>query len=81
MLYTINAKTKATSFDKHDPEHIPMARNQFGDATPGYLRGWIEPNYQVPAIDYYNSNNPNHIPIGNMMEWAVPVEIQLKLRG
>lgn len=46
-----------------------------------YLRGDLAPNYPVPAIDYYNSANPDHIPIGNMMELAYPVELQLALRA
>lgn len=50
MIYTINVKTKETTFDRNHPDHVPMARNQFGDATPGYLRAWIEPNYPMPAI-------------------------------
>ena len=45
-MITINVKTKDVSghWDQ------PMARNSFGDATPGYIRGHIKPNYPMPAI-------------------------------
>lgn len=46
-MLTIDVKTKAVSgWDRRSP----MARNKFGDATPGYVRGWIEPHYPVPSI-------------------------------
>ena len=45
-----------------------------------YLKGNRPPNYPVPAIDYYNSANPQHIPIGNLMEWSIPLDIQLRFR-
>ena len=45
-----------------------------------YEFGLLKPNYPVPAIDYYNSSNPDHIPIGNVMEWSIPVDVQLKHR-
>lgn len=46
-MITINARTKAVQgWDRN----APMARNHFGDATPGYVRGQIKPNYPVPAI-------------------------------
>ena len=45
-MLTINVKTKAiTGWDRRNP----MARNSFGDATPGYVRGHIPPNYPVPV--------------------------------
>lgn len=45
-----------------------------------YLEGKEDAHYQVPAIDYYNSPDPNHLPIGNIMEWSIPVAVQLKFR-
>lgn len=44
-MLTINVKTKAVSGWNR---RKPMARNRFGDATPGYVRGHIKPNYPMP---------------------------------
>lgn len=49
-MITINAQTKATSGTR---EHEPQVFSKwFPDMniTPGYIRGWVEPNFQVPAI-------------------------------
>jgi hypothetical protein len=80
-MITINARTKATTnTDEHEPQvyskHWPGL-----NITPGYIRGWCKPNYPTPAVDYYNSNNPSHLPIGYMMEWSIPVDIQLRFRA
>lgn len=46
-MITINVQTKAVTLDRDTPI---MARNQFGNATYGYVRGHLPPNYPVPAI-------------------------------
>jgi len=49
-MITINVRTKAIRLD---PDTPVMATNQFGNATYGYIRGWLKPNYPVPAIQYF----------------------------
>lgn len=46
-----------------------------------YAIGKELPNYPMPAIDYYNSNHPIHLAIGSLMEWTIPVDVQLLHRG
>lgn len=50
MTLTIDVKTKAV-LNRH--EHTPIIRHShvFGrmDQTPGYVRGWLPPNYPVPS--------------------------------
>lgn len=46
-MITINVKTKAVSNSR---EHKPPQYNQFGECSPGYIRGWIPPRYPMPAI-------------------------------
>lgn len=45
-----------------------------------YVCGATVPHYPVPAIDYYNSPNPDHFIIGHLMEWIIPLDIQTKFR-
>lgn len=53
MAITINVKTMSVhGWDRRNP----MARNAFGDATPGYVRGWMKPNYPVPALSRVEIN-------------------------
>ena len=60
---------------------VPCTDPVCQDYSINYLIGKSKPNYPVPALDYYNSPNPDHMPIGYMMEWSIPVDIQLKYRG
>lgn len=71
---------------------LEWASNPFRHALPAmiecyesnmayYRSGNAKPNYPMPAIDYYNSNKPEHLAIGNLMEWTIPVDVQLLHRG
>lgn len=52
-MLTINVKTKVVE-NKHEHPTVWVDSPVFGrmDQTPGYVRGWLPPNYQVPAIRY-----------------------------
>ena len=50
MTITINVRTKQVWNAR---EHEPQLTGHYGlNITPGYIRGWCEPNYPVPAIIY-----------------------------
>lgn len=79
-MITIDVKTKAvTNAREHAPQVYSKTYPRM-NITPGYIRAWCEPNYPMPAIDYYNSNHPIHVAIGNLMEWTIPLAEQLKHR-
>jgi len=75
-----------TTIWHHGPAFFERQVFDANDQYPGirawrYAIGLTPPNYPVPALDYYNSLNPDHMPIGYMMEWSIPVDVQLKYRG
>ena len=49
-MLTIDVKTKAIQ-NKHEHPKV-MVQTPFGimDQTPGYIRGWLKPNYPVPVV-------------------------------